>query len=121
VSERPTLQISAEDTFEHDLTLDDLEPHIRQLAAKAWAGYQRERERVARTVVLKLKTSDFRTLTRSLTPSTRPLSADELGDIACALRERVERPADSRYRLVGVGLSGFVDRDSYQAQSDLFA
>ena len=119
--DRPTLQISAEDTFEHDLTLDDLEPHIRQLAAKAWAGYQRERERVARTVVLKLKTSDFRTLTRSLTPSTRPLSADELGDIACALRERVERPADSRYRLVGVGLSGFVDRDSYQAQSDLFA
>jgi DNA polymerase-4 len=118
--DRPTLQISAEDTFEHDLTLDDLEPHIRQLAAKAWAGYQRERERVARTVVLKLKTSDFRTLTRSLTPSTRPLSADELGDIACALRERVERPADSRYRLVGVGLSGFVDRDSYQAQSDLF-
>jgi DNA polymerase-4 len=101
--------------------LADLEPHIRQLAAKAWAGYQRERERVARTVVLKLKTSDFRTLTRSLTPSTRPLSADELGDIACALRERVERPADSRYRLVGVGLSGFVDRDSYQAQSDLFA
>jgi DNA polymerase-4 len=119
--DRPTLQISAEDTFEHDLTLDDLEPHIRQLAAKAWAGSQRERERVARTVVLKLKTSDFRTLTRSLTPSTRPLSADELGDIACALRERVERPADSRYRLVGVGLSGFVDRDSYQAQSDLFA
>ncbi len=42
--DRPTLQISAEDTFEHDLTLDDLEPHIRQLAGKAWAGYQHERE-----------------------------------------------------------------------------
>jgi DNA polymerase-4 len=118
--DRPTLQISAEDTFEHDLTLDDLEPHIRELAGKAWAGYQRERERVARTVVLKLKTADFHTLTRSLTPSTRPISADELGDIACALRERVERPADSRYRLVGVGLSGFIDADNYQAQADLF-
>ncbi|MEO5830990.1 MAG: DNA polymerase IV, partial [Rhodanobacter sp.] len=118
--DRPTLQISAEDTFEHDLTLDDLEPHIRELAAKAWAGYQRERERVARTVVLKLKTADFRTLTRSLTPATLPMSADELGDIACALRERVERPADSRYRLVGVGLSGFIDADNYQAQADLF-
>lgn len=118
--DRPTLQISAEDTFEHDLTLDDLEPHIRQLAGKAWAGYQHERERVARTVVLKLKTADFHTLTRSLTPTTRPMSADELADIACALRERVDRPADSRYRLVGVGLSGFIDADSYQAQADLF-
>ena len=118
--ERLTLQVSAEDTFEHDLLLDELEPHIRRLAEKAWAGHQRERGRVARTVVLKLKTADFHTLTRSLTPPQRPLSANELADIACALRERVERPADSRYRLVGVGLAGFVDADSYQAQSDLF-
>ena len=44
--------------------------------------------RIARTVVLKLKTSDFQTLTRSLTPSIRPRSAEELADLACALRER---------------------------------
>ena len=118
--ERPTVQISAEDTFEHDLLLEELEPHIRRLADKAWAGYLREHERLARTVVLKLKTSDFRTLTRSLTAPQQPRSASELGDIACALRERVERDSDERYRLVGVGLSGFVDRDSYQAQADLF-
>ena len=67
------------------------------------------------------ETADFHTLTRSLTPPQRPLSAHEVANIACALRERVERPADSRYRLVGVGLAGFVDADSYQAQSDLFA
>ena len=119
-SERLTLQVSAEDTFEHDLLLDELEPHIHRLAEKAWAGHQREAGRVARTVVLKLKTADFQTLTRSLTPSTRPTSADELGEIACALRERVDRPADSLYRLVGVGLAGFVDSDSYQGQADLF-
>ena len=118
--DRPTLQVSAEDTFEHDLTLDELEPHIRRLAEKAWAGHQRELGRVARTVVLKLKTSDFHTLTRSLTPARRPLSASELAEQACALLTRVERPADSRYRLVGVGLSGFVDQDSYRAQTDLF-
>ncbi|MGC1548863.1 MAG: DNA polymerase IV, partial [Rhodanobacter sp.] len=40
--DRPTLQVSAEDTFEHDLTLGELEPHIRRLAEKAWAGHQRE-------------------------------------------------------------------------------
>jgi DNA polymerase-4 len=119
-SERPTLQVSAEDTFESDLLLDELEPHIRRLAEKAWAGHLRETGRIARTVVLKLKTSDFHTLTRSYTPAQRPSSANELANIACALRERVERPADSRYRLVGVGLGGFVDQDSYRAQSDLF-
>lgn len=123
--ERASLQVSAEDTFEHDLRIDELEPHIRQLAEKTWTGYLRnnagaEAARVARTVVLKLKTSDFRTLTRSLTPTQPPLSAAELGDIACALRARVERPADSLYRLVGVGLSGFVEQDGYHAQTDLF-
>jgi DNA polymerase-4 len=117
-----TLQVSAEDTFEHDITLDELEPHIRRLAEKTWAAHQREAQggRIARTVVLKLKTSDFHTMTRSFTPAFRPTSADELADLACALRARVERPADSRYRLVGVGLSGFVDADSYAAQRDLF-
>jgi DNA polymerase-4 len=122
--DRPILQVSAEDTFEHDLTLDEIEPHIRRLAEKAWAAHEREASgdhaRVARTVVLKLKTSDFHTLTRSLTPASRPDSARELADIACALRDRVERPAQTRYRLVGVGLAGFVEADSFVAQSDLF-
>ncbi|WP_426662243.1 DNA polymerase IV [Rhodanobacter aciditrophus] len=120
--DRPTLQVSAEDTFEHDLTLDELEPHIRRLAGKTWAAHQREADegRIARTVVLKLKTADFHTLTRSLTPAQRPSSEHELAEIACALRERVERPADALYRLVGVGLAGFVEADQYAAQYELF-
>ena len=122
--ERPTLQVSAEDTFEHDLLLEDLEPHIRRMAAKAWAGYLRERaqhpERIARTVVLKLKTGDFRTLSRSFTAPEPPTSERAFADIACALRERVALPADTRYRLVGAGLSGFTQPDGSAAQDDLF-
>lgn len=118
--ERLTVQVSAEDTFAEDLLLDELEPHIRRLAEKTWTGQQREQGRVARTVVLKLKTADFQSLTRSLTPATRPTSASELADIACALRARVDRPQDSRYRLVGVGLSGFIDAQDDVAQRDLF-
>ena len=123
--ERPTLQISSEDTFERDLLLDELEPHIRRLAEKTWEGYGRELERdpdrVARTIVLKLKTADFRILTRSLTPVERPTSLEHLTRIACDLRARVPLPDDTRYRLVGVGLSGFIDRDDVPlAQSDLF-
>ena len=123
--ERLTLQISAEDTFPEDLPLDALDEHIRRLAAKAWAGYLRERERhperIARTVVLKLKTSDFRTLTRSLTAPEPPTSECAFADIGCGLRERVDLPASTRYRLVGVGLSGFSEAVGNPSMDDLFA
>ncbi|WP_255595007.1 DNA polymerase IV [Lysobacter sp. BMK333-48F3] len=122
--ERPTLQISSEDTFAEDLPLEALDEDIRRLAEKTWDGYRRELQRtpgrIARTVVLKLKTADFRILTRSLTAAQPPAGADELARIAAALRGRVELPAQTRYRLVGVGLSGFVREDEAPPQSDLF-
>ena len=103
---RPTLQVSAEDTFEQDLPLTALELHIRRLAAKAWAGYLRERqrhpERIARTVVLKLKTADFRILTRSLTANAPPACETAFADAACGLRERVGLPAGTRFRLAAL-------------------
>lgn len=118
--DRPSLQVSAEDTLERDVPLEELAPHIERMAEKAWAGYMREVGRVARTVVLKLKTSEFRILTRSLTMPAPPASAAELARTALALRERVQLPASTRYRLVGVGLGGLVDRDRFQAQTGLF-
>lgn len=121
--DQPTLQISSEDTFERDLALDELAPHIARLAGKTWAAHQREESehrRIARSVVLKLKTSDFRILTRTVTPAERPASAQELAEIACALRARVVLPPRTRYRLVGVGLSGFVDVDELRLQAELF-
>ena len=124
VAGRPTLQVSCEDTFEVDLYLSELEPHLRRLAAKAWDGYVREHERtgrVARTVVLKLKTSDFQVVTRSVTPDRRPETPEALADIACDLRARVGLPSRTRYRLAGVGVGGFVDAASAAAQPALFA
>lgn len=111
--ERATLQISSEDTFEQDLLLQELGPHLARLAEKTWEGYLRERERhpqrYARTVVLKLKTEDFRTLTRSLTLPEPIASPQQLLEVACALRERVGLAATQRYRLAGVGVSGFIE------------
>jgi DNA polymerase-4 len=126
VSERPTTQVSAEDTFEHDLTLSELAPHIERLAAKVWAGYgeehaRGEHARIARTVVLKLKTADFRILTRSFTDDEPPATLEDLVSVALALRERVAQPPKTRYRLVGVGLGGFRDADAHDAvQAGLF-
>ncbi|MCD9033839.1 DNA polymerase IV [Luteimonas sp. Y-2-2-4F] len=118
--DQPVQSISAEDTFAEDLPLEALEPAIRTLAEKTWAATSRT-ERVGRTVVLKLKTAQFRILTRSLTPEAPPRSAEELAAIAGGLRARVDLPAATRYRLVGVGLSGFRDREELAAQHDLFA
>ncbi len=118
VPDRPTKSISAEDTFERDVPLAETEPLIRRLAEKAWASSRKE-TRVARTVVLKLKTSDFRILTRSLTPYSPPSTCDELTSIALSLRDRVNLGSRQLYRLVGVGLSNFCDPED-EPQAELF-
>lgn len=120
IPDRLTQSISAEDTFEHDVSLSETEPIIRWLAEKVWSASRKE-SRIARTVVLKLKTSEFKTLTRSQTPDSPPSSCEELTDIALSLRERVELGPRQRYRLVGVGLSNFHHPgDDDAAQATLF-
>ncbi|MGP8251321.1 MAG: DNA polymerase IV [Terracidiphilus sp.] len=119
VPDRPTQSISAEDTFERDVPLSETEPLIRRLAEKTWESSRKE-TRVARTVVLKLKTSDFRILTRSLTPPSPPATCDELTSIALRLRDRVNLGARQLYRLVGVGLSNFFDPED-EMQAELFS
>jgi len=119
VPDRPTQSISAEGTFEHDVPQAETEPMIRRLAEKVWSASRKE-SRAARTVVLKLKTSEFKVLTRSHTPGSPPSSREELTDIALSLRERVELSPQQRYRLVGVGLSNFEDQEDDTAQAYLF-
>jgi len=81
----------------------------------------RKESRIARTVVLKLKTSDFKILTRSHTPLSPPSSCEELTDIALLLRGRVGLDAGQHFRLVGVGLTNFRDPGDTVSQAVLFA
>ncbi len=119
VPDRPTQSISVEDTFEQDVLLVETEPMIRRLAEKLWSASRKE-SRTARTVVLKMKTSEFKILTRSHTPGSPPSSCDGLTDIALRLRERVPLGPLQRYRLVGVGLSNFREPEQDAAQTTLF-
>jgi len=105
---RPTQSISAEDTFESDVPLNETEAIIRRLAEKVWQASLKE-SRIARTIVLKLKTAEFSIVTRSHTPAAPISSCDELIVIALGLRERVQLGRGQKYRLVGVGLSNFRD------------
>ena len=100
-------QISAEDTFPDDLPLTLLAPHIARLAEKVWKA-SNGNARMARTVVLKLKTKEFQSLTRSLTPAVMPASYEEFVAVAAGLCGRVEMPAEQLFRLAGVGLSNFM-------------
>jgi DNA polymerase-4 len=108
IPDRPTKSISAEDTFDRDIPLAEIEPMILRLAEKVWTASRKE-TRIPHTVVLKLKTSDFTILTRSHTPLLPPSSCEELTTIALSLRERVTTSPRQRFRLVGVGLSNFRD------------
>ena len=118
-SDRPVQSVSAEDTFPEDVLLPDTEAAIRSLAEKAWAA-SRKYQRVGHTVVLKLKTADFRILTRSHTPTQPPADCATLTAIALELRERVALDPSTRYRLVGVGLGNFRELATRVAQPDLF-
>ena len=78
VANRVRKQVSAEDTFAEDIPLRETEAAVRRLAEKVWRA-SHGNARAARTVVLKLKTKEFVSLTRSLTPAEMPGSAEGTG------------------------------------------
>jgi DNA polymerase IV len=119
IPHRPTQSISVEDTFQEDVLLAETESMIRRLAEKLWSASRKE-SRIPRTVVLKLKTREFKNLTRSHTPDSPPSSCEELTEIALSLRGRVGLDPKQRYRLVGVGLGNFRDPQDKVSQPALF-
>jgi DNA polymerase-4 len=110
ISNRVRKQISAEDTFPDDIPIAQCESHIRRLAEKVWRA-SKDNVRQARTVSLKLKTKEFNSFTRSLTPRMPIVTCEDLTNITLSLRERVDLPPQQLYRLVGVGLSNFQVED----------
>lgn len=110
VAHRPVQSISAEQTFEHDLPPALVEAALPALAEQVWRAAARA-ERVGRTVVLKLKTADFRILSRHATPALRPRGASDILEHGRHLLARLPHTGDARYRLAGLGLTNFVDAD----------
>ncbi len=103
-----TKSVSAETTFNSDIAQADsliralwplCETVARRMKTQGFAGY---------CVTVKLKTADFRTVTRSRSLSTPTGLAETLFE---AGRTLVEREADGRkkFRLIGIGLSDLVD------------
>jgi DNA polymerase-4 len=98
---------SSENTFAKDITIEEVADYIREESQKLWKALS-DKQLVGRTVTVKLRTGDFKTATRRLTPETPPSSGDDLARIGTELLTRFDFPPQSRYRLAGIGVSNFV-------------
>jgi DNA polymerase-4 len=108
VTERTPKSLSRETTFASDVRDSaTLEKTLHRLSQSVGKRLRRHRLR-ARTVTIKLRWSDFTTLTRQLTLNPPTDSDKEI--VAAALRLLNENRAPHRpVRLIGVGVSNFTD------------
>ncbi len=109
--------ISAETTFEADLSsLAELEDKLAPLCERV-ARQARAAGVAGRVVTLKLRSTDFRIVTRRRTLPVATQTAHTLFRVG---RELLAREATGRpWRLIGVGIADLVDGD--QAGADFFA
>jgi DNA polymerase-4 len=116
---RAERSIGAESTFHHDLRdLDEVASRLRALTDKVAARLRRQ-ELVARTIALKVRTSDFRTLTRS---RTLPVPTDVAQDVYAVARDLLAA-VDLRglpVRLVGVRGENLQERSTMVTQPTIF-
>jgi DNA polymerase-4 len=108
--ERERKSVSAENTFERDIA------SYRPLEKRLWAAAEevssrlKDKQLAGSTVTLKLKTADFRILTRARSLDTPTQLA---GRIFAAARELLAREVNgTRYRLLGVGVSALTDAEA---------
>jgi DNA polymerase-4 len=103
---RETKSVGAEDTFQEDLsTLEEMGPELDKLSAIVQGRLQRHQLR-GKTITLKIKFSDFRLITRSLSV---PAPTDDLELIQATVRQLLKMVLDEpvKIRLLGVSLSNF--------------
>jgi DNA polymerase-4 len=109
--------ISAEETFAADTTdRRILVPVLRGFCQELATKLAKERL-AARTVQVKVRYSDFRTLTRQASVEEPLEDAADLYAMACAILRR-ERLADQPLRLLGLGVSGLIAPTSTQLHFD---
>nr|WP_206322449.1 DNA polymerase IV [Streptomyces sp. HNM0575] len=115
IAERDAKSVSVEDTFDVDLTDRALvQAQVARLADRC-VERLRAAGRSGRTVVVKVRSYDFSTLTRSETLRGPTDDAGVVREAAARLLDTVDTTAG--VRLLGVGVSGLADF----TQEDLFA
>lgn len=99
--------VSSETTFNRDLaTAEELHPALRRLAEKVSARLK-EKSIAGGTLVLKLKTADFRLRTRNRALGAPTQLADRIYSEGLSLLK--PELDGTRFRLIGIGVSDLVD------------
>ncbi len=103
---RETKSISAETTMPQDVEEEsELVKKIEKMALSITSRLQRA-GLAGKTVTIKLRLADFTTLTRQITLPTPTSESNVIATVACDLLHREMHP-ERKFRLVGVGVSGF--------------
>lgn len=106
---RAAKSIGAERTFETDLSeRDDLMAALDRVTEAAWARIARHGVH-GRTVTLKVRFGDFRTITRARSAVVTPDQPANFKDAGIALLDMM-LPTETGIRLLGLTLSGIDDR-----------
>jgi DNA polymerase-4 len=116
LSRVPDKSIGAEETFATDV--DDpvvIKKELLRLSGRTARGL-RASGSVARTVVVKLRLANFKTITRSRTLPEPTDVARKIYDTACLLYEASGLDSRARLRLVGVRASGLIPAETAVTQ-----
>lgn len=104
-------QLSAEETFEKDITdMPWLRRKLAQLAENVFRDLLAE-GRTGRTIVLKVKYHDFEQITRSRTLPEPPADWYTIHEIACDLLKQKTLAGKKPVRLLGLGVSGLKGKE----------
>ncbi len=101
--------ISNETTFNTDKsTIKQLAPVLRRLCEKV-AARLKDKQLAGQTIVLKMKTADFKSRTRNYSPPDPTQLADKIYKIA---REMMIKELDgSNFRLIGIGVANLTNEE----------
>jgi DNA polymerase-4 len=113
---RPDKSIGAEETFPVDV--DDpevIKRELLRLSGRTARGL-RAGGSVAKTVVIKLRLANFKTITRSRTLPEPTDVARKIYDTACLLYDASGLDARARLRLVGVRATGLIPAEAAATQ-----
>ena len=110
--------LGEEETFDHDLLeVSEIEKYLKTCAVHVFEQLTKEGKQ-ARTVTLKLKYHNFRTITRRRTLDTYVLNGDHIFEVARDLLSRTDA-GRVKIRLAGISLSTFTSKEKSVPQEQL--
>ena len=119
ITQRERKSISSETTLLVDTSdAEDLSEIVMRLSGYVAESLLKKNMR-GRTVKLKLKKSDFTVLTRQKTIPGKVQISSEIAEFALELLSFELENTDEKYRLIGVGVSGFATSENLQDEMQL--